>query len=82
MTKHNNIQKTKVPLYMWLLLALFAADDVYYWMWNPLFFIPVISILSVLIYIYASNRMPLLVMIGSKIIEVSEKVFKRIGNRF
>jgi len=51
--KHHNIASTNIPLFMWIILAWFASDNVLAYMSSPFFFYPISLILCVVATLFA-----------------------------
>lgn len=58
--KHHNLGTGGTPLWIYVLLAYFAYDDIFRMMWNPFIFTPLVFILSAVGLMYSMGMGPYL----------------------
>lgn len=59
--KHHNLGSGSTPMFMYILLAYFAYDDIFRMMWNPFIFTPLVFIISAVGILYTMGLGPMMV---------------------
>lgn len=59
--KHHNLGSGSTPMFMYILLAYFAYDDILRMMWNPFIFTPLVFVISAVGILYTMGMGPIMV---------------------
>lgn len=61
---HKNIQDTKVPVWLWLLLVWFASDNVAGYLTSPIFFYPMVLLAGIAVIMHQLGVLGLFIEMG------------------
>jgi hypothetical protein len=59
--KHHNISVGGTPLWLYLVLAYFAYDDIFRMIMNPILFYPIMLVTSIVAMLYSLGMGPIMV---------------------
>lgn len=59
--KHHNLGSGGTPMFIYVLLAYFAYDDILRMMWNPFIFTPLVFVISAVGLMYTMGMGPIMV---------------------
>lgn len=69
LTRHRNIAMQNIPVWMYVLLAWFASDNILGWLSSPILFYPLVIIGSLLLVAFQMGLMPVLLGAGLPILK-------------
>jgi len=61
---HKNISDTKVPIWIWILLAWFASDNIAGYLTSPIFFYPMIILAGIAVIMHQLGILMLFIDMG------------------
>ena len=61
---HKNISDTNIPVYIWVLLAWFASDNIAGYLTSPIFFYPLVLLAGIAVILHQLGILKLLIEIG------------------
>ena len=74
--KHHNIATGGTPMWLYVVLAYFAYDDIFRMMFNPFIFTPFVLILSIVGMLYSMGMGPVMVPVMR---QQTNMVLRRVG---
>lgn len=75
LARHRNIAMQNIPIWMYVLLAWFASDNVLGWLSSPILFYPLVVIGSLLFAAFQMGMMPVLLGAGLPILKAQVNGF-------
>ena len=61
---HKNIQDTNIPVWIWVLLAWFASDNIAGYLTSPIFFYPLVLLAGLAVILHQLGILKLLIEMG------------------